>query len=31
VGVLLGALGVVQLGLWLRRAMSGPGDGVPPA
>jgi archaetidylinositol phosphate synthase len=30
-GALLGALGVVQLGLWLRRALSGPGDGVPPA
>jgi CDP-diacylglycerol--glycerol-3-phosphate 3-phosphatidyltransferase len=31
VGALLGALGVVQLGLWLRRVLSGPGDGVPPA
>jgi CDP-diacylglycerol--glycerol-3-phosphate 3-phosphatidyltransferase len=30
-GALLGALGVVQLGLWLRRALSGAGDGVPPA
>jgi CDP-diacylglycerol--glycerol-3-phosphate 3-phosphatidyltransferase len=31
VGALLGVLGVVQLGLWLRRALSGAGDGVPPA
>jgi CDP-diacylglycerol--glycerol-3-phosphate 3-phosphatidyltransferase len=33
VGVLLGAIGVVQLGVWLRRALSGPGSGdaEPPA
>jgi CDP-diacylglycerol--glycerol-3-phosphate 3-phosphatidyltransferase len=30
-GALLGALSVVQLGLWLRRALAGAGDGVPPA
>jgi CDP-diacylglycerol--glycerol-3-phosphate 3-phosphatidyltransferase len=33
VGVVLGAVGVVQLGVWLRRALSGPGSGdaEPPA
>jgi phosphatidylglycerophosphate synthase len=32
-GALLGAVGVVQLGIWLRRALTGPGagDAVPPA
>jgi CDP-diacylglycerol--glycerol-3-phosphate 3-phosphatidyltransferase len=32
-GVLLGVVGVVQLGVWLRRALSGPGSGdaEPPA
>jgi archaetidylinositol phosphate synthase len=33
VGALLGAVGVAQLGLWLRRALAGPGSGdpIPPA
>lgn len=33
VGALLGAVGVAQLGIWLRRALAGPGigDGTPPA
>jgi archaetidylinositol phosphate synthase len=33
VGALLGAVGVVQLGIWLRRALAEPGsdDGTPPA
>jgi archaetidylinositol phosphate synthase len=26
-GVLLGGIGVVQLGVWLRRALPGPGSG----
>jgi CDP-diacylglycerol--glycerol-3-phosphate 3-phosphatidyltransferase len=30
-GALVGTLGVVQLALWLRRALPGPGDGAPPA
>jgi archaetidylinositol phosphate synthase len=30
-GTLVGTLGVVQLALWLRRALPGPGDGAPPA
>jgi CDP-diacylglycerol--glycerol-3-phosphate 3-phosphatidyltransferase len=30
-GALLGALSVVQLGFWLRRALAGAGHGVPPA
>ena len=32
-GVLLGGVGVAQLGLWLRRALAGPGSGdpIPPA
>jgi archaetidylinositol phosphate synthase len=33
VGVLLGAVGVAQLGFWLRRSLTGPGDGdaIPPS